>query len=72
MAKSLQMPVDDKLVGTIEFAGLLRCHPTSIPKFVKSKPGFPKPRKLFGKNVWPERVALEYRERLLRGDGKAA
>jgi hypothetical protein len=50
----------DKLIGTLEVAAKLGCHPMSIPRFVKTKPGFPQPAKLFNKNLWGEAVVDAY------------
>jgi predicted DNA-binding transcriptional regulator AlpA len=43
-----------RLIDTIELATKLNCHPMSIPRFVKTKKGFPQPTKPFGKNLWDE------------------
>jgi hypothetical protein len=48
-------------IGTLEVAELLNCHPMSIPRYVKTKKGFPKPGKLSGKNVWDRDLILEFR-----------
>lgn len=52
-------------LGVMELAERLGCHPFSIPRFVKKKPGFPQPTKLFGKNLWDEAEVDAYIERLL-------
>ena len=53
-----------KWIGTMELANKLRCHPLSIPRFVKTKPNFPQPIKLFNKNLWDEEVVDVYVEQL--------
>jgi hypothetical protein len=52
-------------IGTMELAALLGCHPFSIPRYVRTKPGFPQPRKPFGKNLWDEAEAEAYLQTLL-------
>jgi predicted DNA-binding transcriptional regulator AlpA len=54
-----------KWIGTMELAEKLGCHPFSIPRFVKTKPGFPKPVKPFGKNLWDEDEVDAYLAQLL-------
>jgi len=49
-----------KLIGTLALAAKLNVHPMSIPRFVKKKKGFPKPKLLFGKNQWNEDVIDDY------------
>jgi predicted DNA-binding transcriptional regulator AlpA len=39
-------------IGVLELAAMLGCHPMSISRFAKTKPGFPQPIKPFGKNLW--------------------
>jgi predicted DNA-binding transcriptional regulator AlpA len=48
------------LIGTLEVAARLNCHQISIPRYVKTKKGFPKPGKLCGKNVWYEDAIDEF------------
>ena len=57
-------------IGTMALAEKLGCHPTSIPRFVKTKPGFPQPVKPFGKNLWNEDAVDAFIESLV--GGKAA
>jgi hypothetical protein len=57
-------------IGTMALAEKLGCHPLSIPRFVKTKPGFPQPVKPFGKNLWDEDVVDAFIESLV--GGKAA
>jgi hypothetical protein len=54
-------------IGTMEVARLLNCHPMSIPRYVRTKPGFPKPGKLCGKNVWDKDVMEAYRDAEVAG-----
>ena len=49
-----------RLIGVLEFAEKLNCHPASVPKFIKGKAGFPQPAKLLNKLVWFEDVADDY------------
>jgi hypothetical protein len=49
-----------RLIGTIALAAKLNVHPMSIPRFVKKKPDFPKPKLLFGKNQWDEDIIDDY------------
>jgi predicted DNA-binding transcriptional regulator AlpA len=48
------------LIGALELAQKLQCHPNSIARFLRLKPDFPRPRKIFGKNLWSESVIDEY------------
>jgi predicted DNA-binding transcriptional regulator AlpA len=53
-------------IGTMELADLLGCHPMSIQRFVKTKPGFPQPIKLHGnKNLYDADEAEAYVAKLL-------
>ena len=49
-----------RLIGTMELAARLHCHPMSIPRYVKTKPGFPQPSKPFGKNLFDEDAVEAY------------
>jgi hypothetical protein len=49
-----------KLIGTLQLAAKLNVHPMSIPRYVKKKPDFPKPKLMFGKNQWDEDVIDAY------------
>jgi hypothetical protein len=49
-----------RLIGTLALAAKLNVHPMSIPRFVKKKKNFPKPKLLFGKNQWNEDVIDDY------------
>jgi predicted DNA-binding transcriptional regulator AlpA len=60
-------PKAKRLIGTIDLACKLNCHPNSIPRFIKNRKGFPKPKCLFGKNVWDEAVVDAYIEKLMAG-----
>jgi hypothetical protein len=53
-------------ISTLELAEKFGCHPASIPRFRKTKPGFPQPRKPFGKNLFDEDEADRYLERSMR------
>jgi len=55
-----------RLIGTLELAARLRCHPMSIPRYVKTKPGFPQPVKPFGKNLWDEDAVEAYIAKVMR------
>jgi len=60
-------------IGTMELADLLGCHPMSIQRFVKTKPGFPQPSKLFGnKNLYDADEAEAYVEKLLAREQEVA
>jgi hypothetical protein len=52
-------------INTMELAERLGVHPFSIPRLRKSKPGFPKPIKPFGKNLWAEDAVDRYIEELV-------
>ena len=65
MSKILEHADRRKWIGTLEMAELLGCHPMSIPRLVKTKPGFPQPTKLFGKNLWDASEAEAYIRKLL-------
>jgi len=55
-----------KMIGIIELADRLGCHPATIRRCIKMKPsGFPLPIKPFGKNIWPEDVIDAYVEQLM-------
>jgi len=54
-----------RLIGTIELARKLGCHPNSIPRFIKHREGFPAPKLIFGKNTWDEAVVDKYIESLM-------
>jgi len=54
-----------KMIGVLELAEKLGVHPMSIPRMVREKEGFPKPVKLFHKNLWPEPVIDAYLARLV-------
>jgi len=62
MRKELQ---SKKLIGTMEVAGKLGCHPMSVPRLVRGRRGFPQPNKLFNKNLWEEGVVDAYIAELL-------
>jgi hypothetical protein len=47
-------------IGTLEVAAKLGCHPMSVPRMTRNKPGFPQPVKPFKKNLWDEQVFDEY------------
>jgi hypothetical protein len=64
--------VRDRMIGTMELAAKLRCHPVSIQRFVKTKPGFPQPIKPFGKNLWNEEAVDAYLDALLSEKTEAA
>ena len=55
-----------RLIGTMELAAKLHCHPMSIPRYVKTKPGFPKPAKPFGKNLFDEDAVDAYMAKVMR------
>jgi hypothetical protein len=57
-------------IGTAELAGMLGCHQMSVPRYVRTKPGFPKPKKLFGKNLWDLDVVERYIESLVSGKAR--
>jgi hypothetical protein len=38
----------------------------SIPRYVKTKPGFPQPVKPFGKNLWDEDAVEAYIAKVMR------
>ena len=65
--KPLEKPGGKKRrwIGTMEMAELLGCHPMTLPRLVKTKPGFPRPVKPFGKNLWDADEAEAYLESLL-------
>ena len=58
-------PKTKRLIGTIELARKLGCHPNSIPRFIKTRRDFPQPKLLFGKNTWDEGVVDKYIESLM-------
>jgi hypothetical protein len=58
-------------IGVLGLAEKLGCHPASVPRFVKSKPGFPQPVKPFGKNMWDEDVIDAYVESLASAASRA-
>jgi predicted DNA-binding transcriptional regulator AlpA len=58
-----------RLIGTMELATLLHCHPMSIPRYVKTKKGFPKPTKPFGKNLWDEAAVEAYLAKVMKARG---
>jgi predicted DNA-binding transcriptional regulator AlpA len=64
-------PTTKRLIGVVELARKIGCHPNSIPRFVKYKAGFPQPRMLFGKNTWDEGVIDKYIENLMADAGAA-
>jgi predicted DNA-binding transcriptional regulator AlpA len=51
---------DNDLIGTLELAQKLQCHPNSIARFLRLKPDFPRPRQIFNKNLWSESVIDQY------------
>jgi hypothetical protein len=59
-------------LGTMELAEKLGCHPFSIPRFVKTKPGFPQPVKPFGKNLWDEDLIDKYVAKLISDQAEVA
>ena len=44
---------EKRLIGTMEVAEKIHCHPMSIPRMVKQKK-LPPPVKPFGRNLWDE------------------
>src|SRR5262249_7245637 len=55
-----------RLIDTLELAAPLRCHPMSIPRYVRTKPGFPQPVKPFGKNLWDEDEVEAYIAKVMK------
>jgi predicted DNA-binding transcriptional regulator AlpA len=43
-----------RLIGTAALAAKLNVHPVTVSKLVKTNPNFPRPTKLFNKNMWDE------------------
>ena len=56
----------------MELADLLGCHPMSIQRFVKTKPGFPQPMKPFGKNLFDAAEVESYLASVLARRGEVA
>jgi predicted DNA-binding transcriptional regulator AlpA len=54
MPKHATVPARKIWIGVQELAAKLHCHPMSVPRLVKTKPGFPQPTKLLNKNLWDE------------------
>jgi hypothetical protein len=65
-AKSKVSARPRRLIGALELAARLRCHPMSIPRYVKKKPGFPQPMKPFGKNLWDEDAVEAYINKVMK------
>jgi len=55
-----------RLIGTMEVAALLHCHPMSVARYTKEKKGFPKPTKLFGQNLWDEATVEAYLAKMMK------
>jgi len=51
-------------INTMELAQRLGVHPASVPR-LRKKPGFPPPKKLFGKNLWDADEIDRYVEELV-------
>lgn len=55
-----------KMIGIIEVAQRLNCHPATVSRAIKEKrPGFPLPAKQFGKLQWGDADVDDYVESLL-------
>ena len=59
-------------IDLLTVADRVGCHPSSVPRFVREKRGFPKPFKLHGKNWFWEDEVDGYVEDLLRASQKGA